>query len=104
MKLGYINDYKNLYVSKLIMGETKRIKIVYSDNTNFIVDGQIISPFALDIENRIPVLVTSNQHVKKLKYYVNWFGLPRKIAFEPEKENQQLVIEEIKKLRKLGKI
>lgn len=98
---GLIENYKNLFVADFSNKDNAMVKIIFSKNPNFVNDG-IIYPFVEDVETRCPILVSNNNHVKKLKYYVNCFGFPRKYVLD--KEKQQLVVNKIKQLKKIRRI
>ena len=102
--LGIISDFKNLYVADYFEDNNMIVKIVFSRSTNFVVGTNIIYPFARDLETGTSVLVSSNNHVKRLNYYVNCFGFPRKNIIALEKEKQQLVLSKVKTLKKMRKI
>ncbi len=99
-----IDNFKNLYVADFSKGNNTKIKLVYSKNDNFVVDGVIIYPFAIEVKTDTSVLLNNSNHVKKLKYYVNCFGFPRKYILDRDKEKQKLVVNEIKLLKKMRKI
>jgi len=101
---GMISNFRNLYVADYFMNDEMAVKIVFSRSTNFIVDKDIIYPFATDVETDTSVLVTSNNHVRKLNYYVNRFGFSKKKIMESEKLKQELVVDEVKYLKRLRKI
>lgn len=101
---GMISNYKNLYVADFSKDNDVAVRIVFSHNTNFVVDGKIIYPFATDVVTGADVLVTNSNHVKKLKYYVNCFGFPRKHVFGIDKKRQKLVVSEMKKIKKIKNI
>lgn len=99
-----ISNYRNLFVADYSCNQDKILKIVFSDYPNFSLNGTIIYPFAMEVETGADILVSESQHVKKLNHYVNLFGLPKKNIPVCEKEKQNLVIEQVKSLRKLRKI
>ena len=101
---GIIGNYKNLFVADFSNKEDTIIKIIFSKNYNFSDRGNIIYPFAEEVKTGYSILVSNKNHVKKLKYYVNRFGFPKKYILDSEKEKQQLVVDEIKQLRKLRRI
>lgn len=101
---GIINDYKHLYVADFSKFKTNDYKIVYSCDGNLVVDGTVISPFAEDIRTGTSIIVNNGNHVKRLSYYVNCFGLPRKRLALGEKDKQSFIVSEIKALKKMGKI
>lgn len=99
-----INNYKNLFVADFSKNDKKIIKVIFSEYPNFSVDGQIIYPFAKDVETDTNILVSNTNKVKKLSYYINVFGLPKKSIYKIEKTKQKLVINKVKVLKKQGKI
>lgn len=99
-----INNYKNLFVADFSKTDEKIIKIIFSKYPNFSVDGQIIYPFAKDVETESNILVSNTNNIKKLSYYVNCFGFPKRNIYKIEKPKQKLVIEKVKTLKKQKKI
>lgn len=99
-----IRDFKNLFVADFSNKEDIIIKIIFSNHPNFAVDGNIIYPFVEDVKNGCSILISNKNHVKKLNYYVNCFGFPKKYILEGEREKQKLVVDEVRKLRKLRRI
>ena len=92
---------KRLYVGEF--GECRKYKIVSSQTSNLVVDGSVLSSFAKDVETNTPITISSNNHLKRLNYYINMFGKPKMVA-EGEKLKQIEVISKVKCLHKLGKI
>lgn len=102
--LKTINNYENLFVADFSKNNEKIIKIIFSKYPNFSVDGQIIYPFAKDIETDSNILVSNTNNVKKLSYYINIFGFPKRNIYKIEKTKQKLVVDKVKMLKKQRKI
>lgn len=90
-----------LYVGEF--GQFKRYKIIYSPSSRLIVDGALLSSFATDLESDTPITISSNNHLKRLNYYIGITGKPKKVP-EGEKVKQIKVISKVKSLHKLGRI
>ncbi len=91
-----IKKYSNLYVGSFPKGE---IKIILSRTSKLVVDGAIMQISAEDFSNGCPVLLSTSNHIKPLRLYVNRFGNPKKKIPEYEKDRQKKVLEKVKELR-----
>lgn len=99
-----ISDYKHLYVADFSKIGINNYKIVYSNVGNLSVDGSVMIPFVQDVETGFSILVNSSNHIKKLSYYVNYFGFPKKRIALGEKDKQRLIVDKVKLLKKNGRI
>lgn len=101
---GLISDYKHLYVADFSKVADYNYKIVYSGVGNLSIDGSVMTPFVEDVEFGFPILISSDNHIKKLSFYVNCFGFPKRNIAPGEQNKQHLVVNKVKILRKARKI
>lgn len=101
---GIISNYKHLYVADFSKCGKNEYKIIHSGVNNLVVDGSVINPFADEVRTGVSVLIDGSKHIKRLSYYVNCFGLPRRKIALGDKDRQSLIVSEVKTLKKLRKI
>jgi hypothetical protein len=99
-----ISNFKNLYVGEFCDHSDKMVKVVLCDSNNFAPNGVVFSPFAYDLKSNSSILVSNSNHLKPLRHYINFLGLPKKKIPTLEKEKQQEVLAEVKELKHLRRI
>ncbi len=93
---GFFRDYSRLYVTNHInLVNEIEFRIVRS-SSNALVNGMPVVTFAIDIDNNVSTLFGSN--TKKIGYYVNRFGFPKKNLPEEEKARQEFVVKKIRRI------
>ncbi len=93
-----ISNFKRLYVGDFFHGKEATTKVILSKSSKLIVDGMIMDPFAEDLDTNFSIMISSSNHVKPLKNYINIFGFPKKNLPSYEKERQEQVLRKVKEL------